>query len=168
MRFRIARLDHSTNPPPNVTDFIPPQSNNFIIFRDSPISEVIRIDDQGFYYRGELIEDAGMAHRLMITYLQRHTSMHPEVVERLESQAEAKGAAADETDEHYEWELQDSSGEWVAGGSANDQSAVRQEGMHYLTVYSRDGPHKLIIRRHQVRTVTEMEMGEVIPASEGG
>lgn len=58
-------------------------------------------------------------------------------------------------DEHYEWELEDSTGEWVAGGSANDQAAVQQEGMRYLRVYSQDGPHKLTIRRHQVHTIME-------------
>lgn len=45
-------------------------------------SEVIRLDSEGFHYRGEFIADAGEAHRLMVTFLQRHTSMHPEVVER--------------------------------------------------------------------------------------
>jgi len=59
--------------------------------------------------------------------------------------------------EHYEWELQDASGEWVAGGSADDQDAAQQEGFRYLTVYSQDGPHKLTIRRHQVHTIMEMQ-----------
>ena len=59
-----------------------------ITFHESQISEVVRIDNQGFHYRGELIEDAGQAHRLMITFLQRHTSMHPEVVERENAQFE--------------------------------------------------------------------------------
>lgn len=45
-------------------------------------TEIIRIDENGFHYRGEFIEDAGMAHRLLITYLQRHTSMHPEIVQK--------------------------------------------------------------------------------------
>jgi len=53
---------------------------NRIVFSEPGDSEVIRIDNRGFHYRGELIEDAGMAHRLMVTFLQRHTSMHPEVV----------------------------------------------------------------------------------------
>jgi hypothetical protein len=65
-------------------------------------------------------------------------------------------------EEHYEWELQDAGGEWVAGGSANDQGAVHQEGMRYLTGYSQDGPHRLIIRRHQVHTIVEA----TIPTSE--
>ena len=59
-----------------------------ITFHESQNSEVVRIDNQGFHYRGELIEDAGQAHRLMITFLQRHTSMHPEVVEREDAQFE--------------------------------------------------------------------------------
>ena len=45
-------------------------------------SEVIRIDKDGFHYRGELIEDAGKAHRLLLIYLQRHTSMHPEIIQQ--------------------------------------------------------------------------------------
>ena len=53
-----------------------------IRFSEEPDNEVLRLDKQGFHYRGELIEDAGEAHRLMVTFLQRHTSMHPEVVEK--------------------------------------------------------------------------------------
>ena len=60
------------------------------------------------------------------------------------------------TDEHYEWELQDSEGEWQAGGSANDLESVRQEGLRYLLNYSQDAPHKLIIRHHQTTTLMEM------------
>jgi len=67
------------------------------------------------------------------------------------------------TEEHYEWELQDASGEWVAGGSANEKDAVHREGMHYLAVYLQDGPHILTIRRHQVLTI----MQATIPTSEG-
>jgi hypothetical protein len=65
-------------------------------------------------------------------------------------------------DEHYEWELEDSGGEWVAGGSANDLGAVHREGMRYLATYLQDGPHKLTIRKHQVLTVMEA----TIPTSE--
>lgn len=66
-------------------------------------------------------------------------------------------------DEHYEWELQDASGEWVAGGSANDQDAVHREGMRYLATYLQDGPHMLTIRKHQVLTILQAS----IPTSEG-
>ncbi len=63
-------------------------------------------------------------------------------------------------DEHYEWELQDSEGEWAAGGSANDLEAVRQEGLRYLMTYSEAELHKLIIRHHQTTTLVAMEMGQ--------
>lgn len=43
--------------------------------------EIIRLDKEGFHYRGEFIADAGEAYRLMMTFLQRHTSMHPEIVQ---------------------------------------------------------------------------------------
>ena len=59
-----------------------PKLESSITFSESGDPEVMRVDRRGFHYRGELIEDAGLAHRLMVTYLQRHTSMHPEVVER--------------------------------------------------------------------------------------
>jgi len=59
-------------------------------------------------------------------------------------------------DEHYEWELQDSTEEWVAGGSADDLESVRKEGVHYLLTYSQDGPHKLFIRHHITTTLVEM------------
>jgi hypothetical protein len=58
-------------------------------------------------------------------------------------------------DEHYEWELEDSGGEWVAGGSSNSLEAVQKEGMRYLMVYSKDKLHKLTIRKHEVHTVME-------------
>ena len=59
-------------------------------------------------------------------------------------------------DEHYEWELEDASGEWAAGGSANELEAVQNEGLRYFAAYLKDGPHKLIIRKHQVHTIMEM------------
>lgn len=34
--------------------------------------EVIRIDAQGFHYRGQFIEDAGEAHRLLVEFLRQH------------------------------------------------------------------------------------------------
>jgi len=59
-------------------------------------------------------------------------------------------------EEHYEWELEDSAGEWAAGGSANDLESVRKEGLRYLMAYSESEPHKLIIRHHQTTTLVEM------------
>ena len=34
--------------------------------------ENIRIDSQGFHYRGQLIEDAEEAHRLLLAFLRKH------------------------------------------------------------------------------------------------
>ncbi len=34
--------------------------------------EMIRIDAQGFHYRGQFIEDAGEAHRLLLEFLRKH------------------------------------------------------------------------------------------------
>lgn len=59
-------------------------------------------------------------------------------------------------EEHYEWELQDSTEEWVAGGSANDLESVRKEGVRCLLTYLEDGPHKLFIRHHKITTLVEM------------
>lgn len=35
-------------------------------------NEVIRIDGTGFHYRGQFIEDAGEAHRLLVDFLRKH------------------------------------------------------------------------------------------------
>ena len=46
---------------------------NSIIFRAGPVSdEVIRIDAEGFHYRGQFIADAGEAHRLLVEFLRAH------------------------------------------------------------------------------------------------
>lgn len=36
--------------------------------------EVIRIDKEGFHYRGQFIADAGEAHRLLVEFLKNHTA----------------------------------------------------------------------------------------------
>ena len=36
--------------------------------------EVIRIDKEGFHYKGEFIADAGEAHRLMVEFLKQSTA----------------------------------------------------------------------------------------------
>ncbi len=46
---------------------------NNIIFCASPVpDEVIRIDAEGFHYRGQFIADAGEAHRLLVEFLRKH------------------------------------------------------------------------------------------------
>ena len=34
--------------------------------------EIIRIDAKGFHYQGQLIEDAGEAHHLLVDFLRKH------------------------------------------------------------------------------------------------
>jgi hypothetical protein len=58
-------------PPPE-----PPTSQ--ITFNDSSTEEVIRLDKEGFYYKGQFIADAGEAHRLMLTFLKQHATPEPE------------------------------------------------------------------------------------------
>lgn len=46
---------------------------NSIIFRSGSVpDEVIRIDAKGFHYRGQFIEDADKAHRLLVKFLRKH------------------------------------------------------------------------------------------------
>jgi len=40
--------------------------------------EVIRLDSDGFHYRGQFIADAGEAHRLMVDFLKQNTHPQPE------------------------------------------------------------------------------------------
>jgi hypothetical protein len=56
-------------------------SVNNIEFRlqgDTAPQEIIRLDSEGFHYRGQLIEDAGEAHRLMVEFLKQSTQSQPE------------------------------------------------------------------------------------------
>jgi len=49
------------------------QPTNYIMLSAPPTEEVIRIDEEGFYYKGEFIADAGEAHRLMVEFLNQTT-----------------------------------------------------------------------------------------------
>jgi hypothetical protein len=56
-------------------------SVNNIEFRlqgDNAPQEIIRLDSKGFHYQGQLIEDAGEAHRLMVEFLKQSTQSQPE------------------------------------------------------------------------------------------
>jgi hypothetical protein len=72
-----------TNP---VTELQPlkfTDSVNNIEFRlqgDTAPQEIIRLDSKGFHYRGQLIEDAGEAHQLMVEFLKQSTQSQPEPV----------------------------------------------------------------------------------------
>jgi hypothetical protein len=49
------------------------QTINCITFNSPPTEEVLRLDKEGFYYRGQFIPDAGEAHRLMVEFLRQNT-----------------------------------------------------------------------------------------------
>lgn len=52
---------------------VDPPDKSSISFHISPASEeVIRIDAEGFHYRGQFIADAGEAHRLLVEFLRKH------------------------------------------------------------------------------------------------
>jgi len=57
----------------------PTMSNKIIFQQDSPdgTEEVIRLDKEGFHYKGQFIDDAGEAHRLMVEFLKQNTQPNP-------------------------------------------------------------------------------------------
>jgi hypothetical protein len=55
------------------TDEAWPSTENSIIF-SSQSEEVVRLDKEGFHYKGEFIADAGEAHRLMVAFLKQNTA----------------------------------------------------------------------------------------------
>jgi hypothetical protein len=65
-----ARTALATTPPEPTT--------SQITFHDSSTEEVIRLDKEGFHYRGQFIADAGEAHCLMLAYLKQHAKAEPE------------------------------------------------------------------------------------------
>ena len=44
-----------------------------ITFNAPPTEEVIRLDKEGFHYKGQFIADAGEAHRVMLLFLKQNT-----------------------------------------------------------------------------------------------
>jgi hypothetical protein len=60
-----------------MTDFLAQEPNqplkNCITFAAPATEEVLRIDKEGFHYRGQFIADAGEAHRLMLEFLKQNT-----------------------------------------------------------------------------------------------
>ena len=51
--------------------------NSYITFHEVKpdtlnVNEVIRLDSKGFHYKGQFIEDAGEAHRLMVEFLKQN------------------------------------------------------------------------------------------------
>jgi len=70
-QYRIALLKALATPPPE------PETNQ-ITFNASPTEEVIRLNKEGFHYKGQFIADAGEAHRLMLAFLQQHAKVEQE------------------------------------------------------------------------------------------
>jgi hypothetical protein len=60
-----------------------------ITFNSPPTEEVLRLDKEGFHYRGQFIADAGEAHRLMVEFLKQNTKPEPTDDELLELMPEA-------------------------------------------------------------------------------
>jgi hypothetical protein len=54
------------------------QPTNCITFNSPPTEEVLRLDKEGFHYRGQFIADAGEVHRLMVEFLKQNTKSDPQ------------------------------------------------------------------------------------------
>ena len=59
---------------------VKPNNIEFRLQGDNAPQEIIRLDSKGFHYQGQLIEDAGEAHRLMVEFLKQSTQSQPEPV----------------------------------------------------------------------------------------
>jgi hypothetical protein len=57
---------------------VKPNNIEFRLQGDNAPQEIIRLDSKGFHYRGQLIEDAGEAHCLMVEFLKQSTQSQPE------------------------------------------------------------------------------------------
>jgi hypothetical protein len=79
--------------PWQVSTKLQPPIESSILFRlPSAGEEVLRLDKDGFHYRGQFIKDAGEAHRLMVEFLrQGHFPQPPSLKEQaLEALREAE------------------------------------------------------------------------------
>ena len=54
-----------------------PTFTNCITFNSPPTEEVIRLDKEGFHYKGQFIADAGEAHRLLVEFLKTNSALPP-------------------------------------------------------------------------------------------
>ena len=59
------------------TNFVKLEPAHCIKLFSPPTEEVIRLDKEGFHYRGQFIADAGEAHRLMVEFLRQSTQPEP-------------------------------------------------------------------------------------------
>jgi len=63
------------------------QPTNCITLNSPPTEEILRLDKEGFHYKGEFIADAGEAHRLMVEFLNQTTSQPAPVAPSLKELA---------------------------------------------------------------------------------
>ena len=81
-------------------------SVNNIEFRlqgDNAPQEIIRLDSKGFHYRGQLIEDAGEAHQLMVEFLKQSTQSQPEPVAPTDEELDDLFVSIDEGASALNW-----------------------------------------------------------------
>ena len=81
-----------------IADNAPPPA---IIFNTSATTEIARFTEEGFYYKGEFIKDAGEVHRLLKIVLEGicHRQLCLELINELEDWI-AYGDEADSADAH--------------------------------------------------------------------
>ena len=60
------------------TAVVDPNPTSFLFLRENT-EEVIRLDKEGFHYKGEFIADSGEAHRLMVAFLKQNTAQPEEI-----------------------------------------------------------------------------------------
>ena len=60
------------------TNFVKLEPAHCIKLCSPPMEEIIRLDKEGFHYRGQFIADAGEAHRLMVEFLRQQTQPEPQ------------------------------------------------------------------------------------------
>ena len=75
--FRFYPMTDATSRDPSEDPLVKnTQPTSSICLRQDP-EEIIRIDEEGFHYRGQFIADAGEAHRLMVEFLRKNTQPEP-------------------------------------------------------------------------------------------
>ena len=93
-----ARAALATTPPE-------PPTSQIAFNAPSPPEEVIRLDKEGFHYKGQFVADAGEAHRLMMAFLEQNTKTKPEppTDEEIQEWADARLGAGQGDPETFGW-----------------------------------------------------------------
>ena len=82
-----------------------PPTSQITFNAPSPPEEVIRLDKEGFHYKGQFVADAGEAHRLMMAFLEQNTKTKPEppTDEEIQEWADARLGAGQGDPETFGW-----------------------------------------------------------------